>query len=1183
MAQRAPRLLRLLTTSALAVSAAGLGVVTTVAPAAAAGPFTIDTGRLDVVLDSTGTITALLDEATGKNYASQDHPEALIKLVANGSEELPTALSFDAATSTYDFTFGGAGNTHALVKVTPKSGYSTFEVTGLTPGAGVDVSVLMWGPITTTITHKVGEAVGAVYNQQFAIVARPLNEKTIGGWVSEYDSLSYKDDTYQTPMPFELSSAQRTSWGSVIQHYTYDHSVPRLRGGGLSPRYGALWFPNQRHPALPGDEGKIVGSKLALFGSAPTDVLSTISGIQTGEGLVHPTIDGAWDKTSQGAQESFLVLEDLSLSNVALASQYANQAGIKYIYALNTNVGPWSSTGHYGFNGDFGGSDTGAKTLVDTAASYGVRVGVHSISNFISSSDSYTHPVPSGLTVASSTTLTQGITSTATEVFVASTTPFQNGMGTLIQLGDELASYTSVSQVSPTEWKLSGVVRGIWGTTKASRNAGQTIDRLPLNQYGGALGSVTTDAEIGTRLATVHNTVGTRAMSFDGLEGTTQSGYGDYGSSRMVNGTLRQLTGAAKSEGVIAEASNIYPNVWDGVTRLSWGEDENGVLQRANYVDYFQRSFMPGGMGWQRFTTNLPMMEAHLAKMAGFGAFAGWRVSMGTLNAMTPSARSAMFEAHKQWEAARHAGAFTAGQRNRLRDLSAYWHLSVVTPGVEWSLRKTDSSGTPIGSAESVKVGNVDPATETNFALSAKATSSSDYNNDYVASDAIDGTTGQDGIGEWASKGEVNPWLRLDWDSPQTINSVVLFDRQHPSASVNGGTLQFSDGTTVNVSGVPNDGSPLPVSFPDKTVTWVKFQVAGGTGSNNGLSEIQVFHSADPPSQNVAPASTATASSQYSASFAPHRAVDDVIGVNNTGEWASTQVNPWIKLAWSTGQTIDRVVLYDRICSCANVNAGTLSFSDGTSVAVSGIDAAGGAKNVTFPEKTVTWVTFTATGGTGTNNGLSEIQAFTSVGGKPTDYRAMWGLNSGGTDNSANHFDLTLGGNASYSSTGPKEGGASLSLDGTSGTKASSSLVTTATDNVSLSGWVNWGGATSSHQVIVSNGATNSSGYSIYLDRSQGNKVEILCGGVGVATSSVTLSVGQWTHVAAVRRNGNWELYINGTKVPITNSLMVPNAPTTAMFVGGDQTAVNGFNGLIDDVRVYGRALTTLEIGKLAG
>ena len=54
--------------------------------------------------------------------------------------------------------------------------------------------------------------------------------------------------------------------------------------------------------------------------------------------------------------------------------------------------------------------------------------------------------------------------------------------------------------------------------------------------------------------------------------------------------------------------------------------------------------------------------------------------------------------------------------------------------------------------------------------------------------------------------------------------------------------------------------------------------------------------------------------------------------------------------------------------------AGTLSFSDGTSIAVGALPADGKLLPVTFAPKTVTWVRFTIDQAQGTAAGLSEIQ-----------------------------------------------------------------------------------------------------------------------------------------------------------------------------------------------------------------
>jgi len=56
--------------------------------------------------------------------------------------------------------------------------------------------------------------------------------------------------------------------------------------------------------------------------------------------------------------------------------------------------------------------------------------------------------------------------------------------------------------------------------------------------------------------------------------------------------------------------------------------------------------------------------------------------------------------------------------------------------------------------------------------------------------------------------------------------------------------LVFSDGSTINVSELPNDArSCKEIVFPEKMVTWLSFIVTGVSKStkNVGLAEIAVF------------------------------------------------------------------------------------------------------------------------------------------------------------------------------------------------------------------------------------------------------------------------------------------------------------------------------------------------------
>ncbi|MEC0091203.1 DUF7402 domain-containing protein [Paenibacillus macquariensis] len=152
------------------------------------------------------------------------------------------------------------------------------------------------------------------------------------------------------------------------------------------------------------------------------------------------------------------------------------------------------------------------------------------------------------------------------------------------------------------------------------------------------------------------------------------------------------------------------------------------------------------------------------------------------------------------------------------------------------------------------------PIPPMNLAQSASITASSYPLNDqrYAPQNVADDIIGVWGSGEWASNGEANPWIQLDWSSGQMINKLFLYDRPNPNDWSKGGTLTFSDGSSVVVTGIPNDGTAKEVSFDDKNVTWVRFQVTGSTG-NNGLSEFQVYRVAT--SLTVPKGLTANASS----------------------------------------------------------------------------------------------------------------------------------------------------------------------------------------------------------------------------------------------------------------------------------------------------------------------------------
>lgn len=663
----------------------------------------IDAGYLHLKLSHTGQVTALTDRRTGKNHIATGHGTApLVSLMVGGRQVQPTKLTLDADNT---LVFTGTDGFEIDVTVRNKTTYSTFTVTkAVAPGDG-DLQTLLWGPLPTDITKTLGEAAGIVRDSGFAVGMKPLTDRTEGGWPREQvdTPIGWQDEVTTNPSHLQVapngleewSVGARTPWGTLLRAFTFDYTKERNR---LTTVDGGPAYPIPAGP-LPGNKGSVVGSSIALFGTTPDMAPTVLSAIATGQDLPYPTINGQWQKTAQATSQSFLVLSDLNTGNVDRAAAHAKAAGIKVIYSLPGGNGPWQSAGHNEFNSAFGGSDSAAADLVSKADADGVKVGTHTLSDFIDSNDSYITPTPSpDLALGQSTPLARSMAAEDTTAYLTSCAPLADGVGgKRLLIGREFVTYGSSSAVDG-QCQITGLSRGRWGSTAAAHADGATASRLPENQYGGALGNLNIINAIATRFSNIWSTTGVRAMSFDGLESASQAGWGAYGMASLVNGTFRQQNA---KDGFISETSRMGSNIWDGLSRASWGEVGSTSMKQVFINNaYYQDNYLPGMLGWISLRNSIQTVEDDLARGAGLNAGVGFQTSVPALDA--GSNTSKLLDTIKQWETARNLGAFTAEQRAQMRDQSTHWNLSVITPGQSWSLQQLDGSGNPAGPAQTV-------------------------------------------------------------------------------------------------------------------------------------------------------------------------------------------------------------------------------------------------------------------------------------------------------------------------------------------------------------------------------------------------------------------------------------------------------------------------------------------------
>ena len=233
----------------------------------------------------------------------------------------------------------------------------------------------------------------------------------------------------------------------------------------------------------------------------------------------------------------------------------------------------------------------------------------------------------------------------------------------------------------------------------------------------------------------------------------------------------------------------------------------------------------------------------------------------------------------------------------------------------------------------------------------------------------IDGAAPSAGGGWKATAADTAPSVTLTWPSPRSVDRVVLYDRAGAD-HVTGGTLVLSDGTTIPVGALPDGGGAHVVAFPDKALSWVRFEITGHTG-DAGLAEVQAYDLS-----SLAPSATVTGSSMYNANYTPANVIDGRIGVSGSGEWAIQpgDSSRTVRLTWASSQIVSGVTLYDRPNAVDQVTSGVLRFSDGTTVNVAALPSTGAAQTIAFPARNATWVEFSILTFTGTAPGLSEMQ-----------------------------------------------------------------------------------------------------------------------------------------------------------------------------------------------------------------
>jgi LmbE family N-acetylglucosaminyl deacetylase len=215
------------------------------------------------------------------------------------------------------------------------------------------------------------------------------------------------------------------------------------------------------------------------------------------------------------------------------------------------------------------------------------------------------------------------------------------------------------------------------------------------------------------------------------------------------------------------------------------------------------------------------------------------------------------------------------------------------------------------------------------------------------------------------------------------VGSTVQLDGSGSTAPAGDSlTYQWSQtgGTAVTLSSTTAVQPTFTAPASPDTLTFQLVVNDGQTSSAPAAVTITIT------SVDLALSATATASSQNTstgqlASSAIDGVVDGYPG-DYTKEWATVGggAGSWLKLTWTSAQTFNTIVLYDRPNLNDQITGGNIQFGDGSSIPVGTLPNDGSAYTLTFADKTETslQLNITSVSDTTQNIGLAEIQVYQS-------------------------------------------------------------------------------------------------------------------------------------------------------------------------------------------------------------
>ncbi len=729
------------------------------------GTTTFKTHEAQIEIDGKGVIVSLTDRKTGKEYIAKSQLSPLLSIHESGTpyHDLvrPSSASFDKHKELFTIQFPTGAT--AIVKAEPKPAYVKFKLITLTNRGKADN--IVWGPIKTSIGQYIGDIIGVVRDEHWAIGLLGLDDNTISGPPVDGDShgLGYYVHTFDPkkwPVPPDLHEGQwfnlggdgisdvafsshpdeffqnidglgaklEPEFGSSIAYHSRDRRISYTQTWSLLPGFPRSRPRTQVSDPIPGVD--FIGSSVALYACATDKGLETLHKIVEAERLPQPKIDGKW------VHDPALQRPDISWNGGP------HDRMIEYAEALTLNAVQDEGQGEYYANpvdhwqgkrvGFSGGRSETYKDFTDECRKHGIKYGLHTLCLFLQPGrcSDVTPVASSHLQTVCRTNLAKSLNESDTEIvvtdpsFLAEKGTWPNGDDSnFLQIGTEILQYTAISTTAP--WTLTGIKRGVDGTKAQAHKSGDVLAKLQQNCYNGFCPDMSMTEKYADYYASVMTENGMEYIDFDGLESTLYLNQGYYGVRRFIRRFTESFAKLNHGHSPRVMGAGILPGEWEYVGNCNIGGGNNMFdpienrwgTEGKDVRHSFQNSFLPPTFGIQDWHSDWSLYDAENLEAKSVGWDATYMLGL-TQDAVEKSGeKDSIFKAFRAWENARTANAFSSAQKDELKSLTAKYHLEQVGPKSFWltpvsELRSEANSGN-----ESITIQNPNAAQPLHFAL----------------------------------------------------------------------------------------------------------------------------------------------------------------------------------------------------------------------------------------------------------------------------------------------------------------------------------------------------------------------------------------------------------------------------------------------------------------------------------